>query len=164
MTFTPDYLRSLGIDPTGMVFHGDTVPYDPALRSFSRDLRNYGTKGEAYMWKVLKNKQTGYRFNRQKPILHYVADFYCHELSLVVEIDGDSHNGRESQEHDSRRDREMKAIGLRVVRLSDEDVKRNPLGSAQQIFSQAGVPMPVSLQRLFTGQERLWPQGYMGRF
>ena len=163
MRYTPDYLRSLGIDPTGLVFHRDSIPYDPTLRSLGRELRTDGTKSEAFLWQLLKNKQTGYRFNRQKPILRYIADFYCHELRLVVEVDGESHNIGGRWEHDRQRDKEMSAIGLRVVRIWDHDVISNPFGAAQQIFAGADVELPAVLQRLFTGQERLWPQGYLSR-
>ena len=161
MTCTPEYLRSVGIDPTGLHFHNDAPPYDPTVRERARELRSYGTQGEAYLWKVLKNKQTGYKFTRQKPILHYIADFYCHELALVVEVDGASHTHADTLSYDSQRDREMKAIGLKVVRLADDFVKSQPIPAAQMIFSQAGIPVPPALNHLSTGMERLWPAGYI---
>ena len=146
------------------MFCGQFPPYDPALAERARHLRNCGTKSEAYMWQILKNKRLGYKFNRQKPILHYIADFYCHELSLVVEIDGASHNGDEAQRHDTRRDHDMKALGLSVVRLQHNDVIENPYGAAQYIFTSVGIELPEMLDFLATGNERLWPVGYLGRF
>ena len=156
MLYTPEYLQSLGVDPTGLKFHGPAIPYDPDLRPFARDLRANGVKAEAYLWKILKDKKTGYRFLRQKPILHYIADFFCHELSLVVEIDGASHNASDAIEHDLRRDRDMKAIGLKVVRLWDHDVLKYPLASAARIFQEAGVEVPSCFSGLLDGSERLW--------
>ena len=77
-------------------------------------------------WKCLKSKQTGYAFARQKPILNYIADFYCKELDLVVEIDGASHFSTEAYLRDKERDRQMTAIGLEVLRVIDSDVRRDP--------------------------------------
>ncbi|MBQ6771955.1 MAG: DUF559 domain-containing protein, partial [Bacteroidales bacterium] len=84
-----------------------------------------GEKSEAMLWKRLKSKQTGYAFARQKPILNYIADFYCKELDLVVEIDGASHFTAEARLRDKERDRQMRAIGLVVVRVNDGDVRRD---------------------------------------
>jgi len=65
------------------------IPYQPYLKELARKLRNDSTLGEALLWNELKNKQMyGYDFHRQKPLLNYIADFYCNELNLVIEIDG----------------------------------------------------------------------------
>ena len=125
MILTKDILTSLGISPQGLIFCDDFPPYNPDLNSLARDLRTNGTKSEAMLWKVLKNKQTGYRFTRQKPILNYIADFYCKKLDLVVEIDGASHFTAEARLRDKERDRQMRAIGLVVVRVNDGDVRRD---------------------------------------
>ena len=164
MFYSPDTLRAAGLDPTGLIFPGNFPPYDPSLVSLARDLRNGGTKSEAYLWQVLKHRRLGYKFSRQKPIYRYIADFYCHELSLVVEIDGASHNVDGAWEHDRRRDRDMEALGLRVVRLLDGDVVERPLPAVQRIFHSAGVPLPDVVNRMSDGSERLWMHGYMGRF
>ena len=142
MIFNDTILQSLGIPTDGIEYHGEFPPYNPRLNELARDLRNYGTKSEAMLWKVLKNKQTGYRFTRQKPILNFIADFYCHELHAVVEVDGSSHFSKEDHLDDVERDRQMNAIGIRVVRLLDGDVRRNPIESAQYIFFMLGVEVP----------------------
>ena len=156
MLYTPDLLRSLGIDPTGLTFHGSTIPYDASLKSLARDLRNDSVKAEVFLWKVLKNRQSGYKFTRQKPILRYIADFYCHELSLVVEVDGNSHNQEENISRDRRRDPEMQLLGLKVVRVWDQDVLRYPLATVGSIFHAAGVEVPAVFAGLNDGSERLW--------
>ena len=142
MILTKDILTSLGISPQGLIFCDDFPPYNPELNSLARDLRTNGTKSEAMLWKVLKNKQTGYRFTRQKPILNYIADFYCHELNVVVEVDGCSHFSKEDYLDDLERDRQMQAIGIRVVRILDSEVKRNPIEAAQYIFFKLGMEVP----------------------
>ncbi len=91
---------------------------------------------------MLKNKQTGYTFTRQKPILNYIADFYCHELNVVVEVDGCSHFSKEDYLDDKERDRQMNAIGIRVVRILDSEVIKNPIEAAQYIFFKLGMEIP----------------------
>ncbi|MBO4740058.1 MAG: DUF559 domain-containing protein, partial [Bacteroidales bacterium] len=88
---TPQYLQENGIETKNLIFSPMHLPYNPALKQFSRDLRKNGVLAESLLWRHLKAKQTGFVFNRQKPILNYIADFYCKELSLVIEIDGLSH-------------------------------------------------------------------------
>lgn len=77
------------------------------------------------LWKRLKGKQIGFTFNRQKPILNYIADFYCKELGLVVEIDGASHFTPEAYLKDQERDRQLQALGLEIVRVIDSDVRKD---------------------------------------
>ena len=122
---TPDFLLQQGIDPDGLMFSAFHLPYNPRLKGFSRDLRTNGEKAEAMLWKRLKAKQTGFAFNRQKPILNYIADFYCKELGIVVEIDGASHFTKEAQLKDAERDRQMRAIGLEIIRVLDSDVRKD---------------------------------------
>ena len=123
---TPEYLWENDINPEGLVFGPNFLPYNPRLKQLGRNLRNEGQISEALLWKCLKNKQTGYIFLRQRPILNYIADFYCYKLRLVIEIDGASHFSAEAQERDAERDRQMQAIGLTAIRVKDSDVRRNP--------------------------------------
>ena len=133
---TPDYLRQQDINPDGLLFSVYHLPYNPKLKEFSRSMRGFGEKSEALLWKHLKAKQTGFAFNRQKPILNYIADFYCKELSLVVEIDGASHFSSEAYKKDQERDRQMQAIGLTIVRVLDSDVRKDANSVAGYIKEQ----------------------------
>jgi very-short-patch-repair endonuclease len=75
------------------------VTYKPKLKSIARTLRKNMTLSEILLWQKIKGKQLlGYDFHRQKPILDYVVDFYCPKLKLVIEIDGDSHEGKENSD------------------------------------------------------------------
>ena len=121
------------------MFGQNHLPYNPRLKEFSRDLRKNGEKSEAMLWKRLKSKQTGYAFARQKPILNYIADFYCKELDLVVEVDGASHFSSEAYLRDKERDRQMMAIGLVVVRVNDGDVRRDADKVADYIKEQCDL-------------------------
>lgn len=91
------------------------------------------------LWKRLKAKQTGFTFNRQKPILNFIADFYCKELSLVVEIDGASHFSHEAYKKDQERDRQMRVIGLEIIRVLDGDVCKDADNVAAYIEDQCKI-------------------------
>lgn len=134
---TPEFLEDNGIRTKNLIFGPSFLPYNPNLKQFSRDLRNDGVTAEILLWKQLREKRTGYTFNRQKPILNYIADFYCKALDLVVEIDGSSHYSAESQERDAERDRQMNVLGLKVIRVPDRDVKMNPQQVACDILIKA---------------------------
>ena len=68
----------------------------------------------------------GFKFRRQHPLSKFIADFYCHELKLVVEIDGTVHDLKRVQEYDSERESKIKELGLSVLRFSNSDVFHNP--------------------------------------
>lgn len=67
----------------------------------------------------------GYKFNRQKPLLDYIVDFFCKRLSLVIEIDGVTHTYENSTEKDLERQKKLEKLGLFFLRFDDEDVKKN---------------------------------------
>ncbi|MFZ6666313.1 DUF7149 domain-containing protein [Peijinzhouia sedimentorum] len=99
------------------------IPYNPKLKELARKLRNESTKSEIQLWGALKGKfEDKYDFHRQKPLDNYIADFFCHELSLVVEIDGDTHNWQESQQRDYEKEARFNELGLNVLRFLDSDV------------------------------------------
>lgn len=89
----------------------------------ARDLRKSLTPAERVLWNVLKNrKMSGYKFRRQHPIYRYIADFYCHELRLVIELDGGVHDEVDQQEHDSNRDQVIREFGIQILRFKNEEV------------------------------------------
>ncbi|WP_239022791.1 endonuclease domain-containing protein [Pontibacter mangrovi] len=78
----------------------------------AKQLRQNSTLSEVILWNELKNKQLlGLDFDRQKPLDNYVVDFYCKELMLAIEIDGDSHD--RSLAEDTARQRELENFGIR---------------------------------------------------
>ncbi len=93
------------------------------LKSFARDLRNDATKAERVLWEELRRRKVrGYRFNRQRPIDRFIADFYSHQLRLVIEVDGLSHNSPYFVERDIIKDKRLSELGYTVLRFSDEEV------------------------------------------
>lgn len=67
------------------------IPYNPRLKELARNLRKQGILSEVLLWKHIQKKSLGVEFHRQVPLDEYIVDFYCHELMLAIEIDGNSH-------------------------------------------------------------------------
>ena len=90
-----------------------------------KTLRNTIPESEVIVWSRLqRNRLGGYKFRRQASIGPYVVDFYCPREKLVVEIDGDSHFTGEAEVYDWDRTTYFESLGLRVVRFTNEDVRR----------------------------------------
>ena len=93
-----------------------------------RDLRNNLTIAEKKFWKHIRNDALNVRFRRQYGIGEYIADFYCPKLKLVIEIDGAGHFTDEGKEYDLVRTDYMNAIGIKVVRYTNNDIMENISG------------------------------------
>jgi very-short-patch-repair endonuclease len=99
----------------------EIIPYNPILKQYARNLRNNSTKSEIILWKELKGKfENKYDFHRQKPIDNYIADFYCYELKLVIELDGITHSWEETQKKDYTKECRLNELGVNVLRFADE--------------------------------------------
>ena len=97
------------------------VRYKNSLTFMSKRNRTKPTETEKIIWdKILSRDKTGYRFLRQKPIDRFIVDFYCSKLSLVIEIDGDSHIKKKGT--DELRDKFLKQIGIVTIRFTNEEV------------------------------------------
>ena len=98
--------------------------YNPSLQPFANTLRKSMTKAEACLWKYVLRASNlrGYAFRRQRPVLNYVADFLCKELSLIIEVDGITHSDAERIAHDNERQQLLEQAGFTTLRFSDEEV------------------------------------------
>ena len=98
-------------------------PYNPAQKTFARELRNNQTDAEQLLWQRLRRKQIhGQPFYRQKPIGPYIVDFYCASARLVIELDGSQHFEPEHRAKDRQRDATLAAMGLHVLRFDNLQV------------------------------------------
>jgi very-short-patch-repair endonuclease len=84
------------------------------------------------LWRLLRLTRRELRFRRQHPIGPFVADFYCQEAKLVVEIDGAVHDDRHTA--DSKRDAYMSSLGISGIRISAADVLADPEAVADGIY------------------------------
>lgn len=98
------------------------------MASRRTDLRSHGTPAEGALWRMLKNKQVaGLRFRRQFSIGRYVVDFYCHEILLAIELDGQVHFTPEAQAYDERRTEFINgATGITLLRFENQVVFKHP--------------------------------------
>ena len=104
----------------------------------ARELRSRGTIPERILWNVLKNRQVaGLKFRRQVPIGEYVVDYLCAEASLIVELDGMSHEGR--QGYDTKRTKFLQSLGYTVFRVTNDEVLDDVEAVAVGIARAAGV-------------------------
>jgi len=105
----------------------------------ARDLRQTETPPEELLWLALRNGQIGgLKFRRQHPVGPYVVDFYCHAAKLVVEVDGMSHD--EKLASDTQRTKYLEEQGLRVLRVTNEDVMHDLDAVTREIARLGGVP------------------------
>lgn len=89
----------------------------------AEQLRKFCTWEEEVIWGYLSANKMGVKFRRQHPLLFYVADFYCHQLKLVVEIDGGVHNKEDVKINDEIRQREIEELGITVIRFTNLQLK-----------------------------------------
>jgi len=95
---------------------------DKTMRN-ARRLRKNLTEAEIVLWDQLKNRKlSGLKFRRQHPLHFYVADFYCHEQKLVIEVDGGIHSTKDQVEHDENRTAELERFDIRVIRFTNKQI------------------------------------------
>jgi len=113
----------------------------------ARRLRRSMTLAEFELWKRLRNRGCGgYRFRRQHVLHGFIVDFYCRELGLAIEIDGDVHD--EQQGYDRERDEVLRLHGVRVIRFRNEEV----LDDAEMVLRKLISVAPIC-------KEAAWSQG-----
>jgi very-short-patch-repair endonuclease len=110
------------------------IPYNPRLVPLAKKLRQDMTFSEILLWNEVKQNQLGFRFNRQIPIDEYIVDFYCKDLMLAIEIDGDSHYHDNQPDRDLIRQQKLESLGVHFLRFDDIDVKRNMNWVLEQIL------------------------------
>jgi very-short-patch-repair endonuclease len=97
--------------------------YNNYLQPVANNLRHHSTNAEIHLWKhVLRAGQMmGYTFRRQRPVLHYVADFMCQPLRLIIELDGSVHKEDGVAAKDDRRQADLEAAGFTILRFYNQD-------------------------------------------
>jgi very-short-patch-repair endonuclease len=94
-------------------------------------------KAEIILWSRIRRKTIGgYRFRRQYSVGTYVLDFYCPQLKLAIEIDGESHCHSGVEEYDKERENEIKGLGVEFLRFQNDEVYNNLNGVLQNIFQK----------------------------
>ncbi|MEQ8468373.1 endonuclease domain-containing protein [Coleofasciculus sp. E1-EBD-02] len=97
------------------------LPYDSRLVDRAKSMRQNPTPAEKKLWRGYL-RTFKFRILRQRPIDHFIVDFYCAALKLVIEIDGESHSTDQGKVYDVERTRILEGYGLRVVRFRNDEV------------------------------------------
>ena len=111
-----------------------------------RELRNNSTKAEKKFWDMVRNKKlNGKKFYRQYPFFHditgketfFIADFFCYEEKLIIELDGKYHKYRLKE--DKERIKILNHLGLRLIRFSNDDIMNDLNGVIIKVKKILGI-------------------------
>jgi very-short-patch-repair endonuclease len=95
---------------------------DEQKKKQRRMLRNNTTHSEYVLWQELRKQKLGYKFRRQVSIGAFIVDFYCHELRLIIEVDGWVHEEEYQKEYDERRQFWLEKRGYMIIRFLNDEV------------------------------------------
>jgi len=112
-----DFLR---VNEPKMFYGASNIIFENA-----KALRNRLTDAERLLWEQINAKKLGVKFRRQHPISFFIADFYCHEKKLIIELDGSIHNVKEVLENDLQRQAAIEAFEIKVIRFKNEEIYKN---------------------------------------
>ena len=107
-------------------------PYAKGNIPLAKELRRNMTPWERKLWYTFL-RHYPIRFQRQKAIGPYIADFYCAKAQLVIELDGAGHYTAEQAQADELRTKDLEAMNLTVLRICNSDIDHNFSGVCQQI-------------------------------
>jgi very-short-patch-repair endonuclease len=117
--------------------------HPPIITRRAREMRHEPSPAERVLWFHLRGGKTGFKFRRQHPVGWFIADFYCAQSRLIVELDGPSHD--HSEDYDDRRPEWLMANGHEVVRFSNDDVMKNTEGvvaEIERVCAARALPSP----------------------
>jgi len=124
------------------------LKYNSNLKPLGRRLRGSLTDAKKLLWsKIRKGQLAGLQFNRQKPIGHYIVDFYCDKAGLVIEIDGGQHYEDRNILKDKIRERYFGKIGLKTIRFTNLDVLKNINSVVEKIYQETKNPPRPSFKK-----------------
>ena len=105
----------------GGIFNGA----NPLVFARAKELRNTMAEAEIVLWSYLRSGINGLKFRRQHPLGNYIADFYCHKMKLVIELDGSIHQLEEVKWRDEQKQKDLEHRGYTVVRFTNKEVMTN---------------------------------------
>jgi very-short-patch-repair endonuclease len=114
------------------------------IRCYARELRKNMTKAECLLWQYLRKRRLcAHKFRRQHALGYYILDFYCHELKLVIELDGNQHLEENQREYDMQRSVVLANLGISVLRFRNYQVLNNIEAVLKIIESYISKAMPT---------------------
>ncbi len=128
---------------------------DPEILSLARENRKQMTLAEIKLWKLLRRKNIlGMKFRRQHPLSMFIADFYCHQAKLIIEIDGGYHDDQNQKESDLGRQQALEDMGLLVIRFRNEEIEMDVEGvldRISKILKERVLTNPIPTEPLLRG-------------
>ena len=119
------YLKQAQVKKSSMTYYKANLTWaaKPGIFKNAKELRKSMTKAEEILWMHLRNnKLNGLKFRRQHPMDIFIADFYCHQKKLIIELDGGIHDTREHKEYDNGRTFELEENGFKILRFRNDEV------------------------------------------
>ena len=101
-----------------------SIAHNKKLVKNAQTLRKNMTDEEKHLWYDFL-KKLPFTVNRQKNIGNYIVDFYIHSKGIVIELDGSQHLSEENEISDKKRDAELNKLGIRVIRYTNDDIKKH---------------------------------------
>ena len=109
-------------------------------------LRKQQTFTEEILWNYLRTKPFGFKFRRQHPFSIYILDFYCHQLKLVIEVDGSIHDVDEVKQNDEIRQQQLEKDGLTFLRFSNDEIRLK----SEEVIQQIEIFLKGNLKQIST--------------
>lgn len=113
--------------------------YNGALIPRARLMRREMTAAEKQLWFTCL-KDLPHKFRKQRPFGRFIVDFYCAELKLIIEVDGDSHFSEQSIAYDTERTLYLENLGLRVLRFTNVEVFQQMDAVKQKLMEALVLP------------------------
>ena len=111
---------------------GMSLDYNERNITLAKNLRKNATPQENHLWYDFLSKYE-VRFQRQKAIDHFIADFYCHKAKLIIEIDGSQHYTVEGRQKDEMRTEILEGYDLKIIRFTNRQINTNFRGGCEYI-------------------------------
>ena len=118
------------------------LPYNRQLVETAKELRKNMTPAEKRLWSGYL-RTFKFRILRQKPINNFIVDFFCAQLKLVIEVDGESHFTDEGKDYDWERTQILEGYGLKVLRFTNDEVLQDWEGVCRRI-EESIPPTPLN--------------------
>ena len=109
-----------------------SLDYNEKNITLAKNLRKNATPQEKHLWYDFLTKYE-VRFQRQKAIDNFIADFYCHKAKLIIEIDGSQHYEEENRRNDEIRTEILEGYDLKVIRFTNRQINTNFRGVCEYI-------------------------------
>ncbi len=107
--------------PKRNIVRGQSVSAEKVAKA--KELRRNMTSAEKILWQQVRASKLGWHFRRQQIIHGFIVDFYCHQKSLIIEVDGEIH--QHQIEEDRQRENALKEYGFKIIRFQNHEVERN---------------------------------------